>query len=57
VVFTSAQPDEFAAARKTMEATLSHLTQSMGELSRAIAEVTHQIHNGHQSQEEEVHRK
>jgi hypothetical protein len=53
VVVTSAQPDEFATARKTMETTLSHLTQSMGELSRAIAQVTHQIDRGRQRQEEE----
>jgi len=48
------QPDEFANARKTMEATLSHLTQSMGELSRAIAQVTHQIERGRQLEEEEA---
>jgi hypothetical protein len=57
VVFASGQPDEFAAARKTMEATLSHLTQSMGELSRAIAQVTHQIDRGPQTQEEEILKK
>ncbi len=55
VVFTSVQqPDEFANARKTMEATLSHLTQSMGELSRVIAQVTHQIERGRQLEEEEA---
>src|SRR5947207_632203 len=57
VVFTSAVPDEFAAARKTMEATLSHLTRSMGELSKAITEITHQIHEGQQSREEELLKK
>lgn len=53
VVFTSGQVDDFAVARKTMETTLSHLTQSMSELSRVIAEVTHQIDRGRQHQEEE----
>jgi hypothetical protein len=56
VVFTS-QPDEFANARKTMEATLSHLTQSMGELSRVIAQVTNQIENAPKAREEEVLKK
>src|ERR1041385_2576765 len=59
VVFTSGQPDEFANVRKTMEATLSHLTQSMGELSRVIAQVTNQIERAPieqvpKSREEEV---
>jgi hypothetical protein len=57
VVFTSAQPDEFTNARKTMEATLSHLTQSMGELSRAITQVTHQIEKGPNRQGEEALKK
>jgi len=54
VILTSTQPDEFANARKTMETTLSHLTQSMGELSRVIAHVTDQIERGRKLQEEEA---
>jgi hypothetical protein len=53
VMLTSTQHDEFADARKTMAATLSHLTESMGELSRVIAHVTHQIDKGRRLQEEE----
>lgn len=58
VVFTSMEPaDEFSHARKTMEATLSHLTQSMGELSRAIARITDQIETGRRFEEHEVMKK
>jgi len=57
VVFTSGQPDEFANARKTMEATLSHLTQSMGELSRVIAKVTNQIEMAPKARDEETLKK
>ena len=58
VVVTSMEPaDEFAYARKTMEATLSHLSQSMGELSRAIARITNQIETGRRFEEQEVMKK
>ncbi len=57
VVFTAAEPDEFSNARKTMEATLSHLTQSMGELSRVIAQVTSQIERAPKSRDEEAREK
>ena len=55
VVFTSVQqPDEFANARKTIEATLSHLTQSMGELSRVISHVVHRIEKETNVDEHEI---
>ena len=54
VLVTSVHEDEFANARKTMEATISHLTQSMGELSRVISHVVHRIEKETNVDEHEI---
>ena len=57
VLVTSLHQDEFASARKTMESTISHLTQNMGELSRVIAEVLQRIEGDGRVQEHDTIKK
>jgi len=52
VLVTSTHQTEFASASKSMEMTISHLTQSMGELSRVISQVVRKIERESKGQEQ-----
>ena len=54
VLVTSIHEDEFANARKTMEDTISHLTRSMGELSRVISHVVQRIEDSNIHEHETI---
>jgi hypothetical protein len=50
-VLVTSRNDEFTSASKSMETTITHLTQSMGELSRVISQVVRRIEKESKLQE------